>query len=319
MGNFIIVPGSDHVFQALFRDVEFRDNILLVKNLFYKDKIEIQINKIKSYPVIWSLFKQIFLLFWGDKNIDKQILEAQNGDILVFSNISIRYISLRLLKKLIRRGVKIVLYFIDSISNQNSQEAYEYIKKIKIDLIYTFDKLDAQKFGFIHFYTMYSKLYNEKEYVPIEYDAIFNGTNKGRYTILCDIMRKCPNATFFVNMICISDEQKKKAGFQSNVSIKYDESISYVIKSNCIIDIVLDPQQAGLSLRVYEAITYNKKLLTNNPSIKEFPYYNPLYMLYFSNVDDIDEKFLIEKIDVDYGYKGEFSPIKFLEDVKSKI
>lgn len=319
MGNIIIVPGSDHVFQALFRDIEFKDNILLVKNLFYNDKIEIQINKIKRYTIIWSFIKQIFLQFLGDKNINKQILEAQNGDIIVFSNISIRYISLRLLRTLIRRGVKIVLYFIDSISNPNSQEAFEYIKKIKINLVYTFDKLDAQKFGFIHFYTMYSKLYNEKKHTPIEYDAFFNGTNKGRYTILCDIMKKCPNTTFFVNMICISDDQKEKAGFQSNISIKYDESIPYVIKSNCIIDIVLDPQQAGLSLRVYEAITYNKKLLTNNPSIKNFPYYNPLYMQYFSNVDEIDEKFLIEKIDVDYGYKGDFSPINFLEDVKSKI
>lgn len=319
MNKFIVIPGSDHVFQALFKDIENMENIEIVKDLFRTNKIEGQIKKIKRRHIIWNCFKQLFLFFFSDKYIDKRIKAAKEGAVLVFSNISIRYISLKRLEKLKNKGVKLVLYFIDSTSNPNSKEALSYTQKIKIDLIYTFDLCDAKKFNFIHFHTMYSKIYNDKDCLPIEYDAMFNGTDKGRYYLLCDIMKKCSNTKFFINMICISDEMKKKAGFQSNTSIKYSDSLYYVTRSNCIIDIVLDKQQTGLSLRVYEALVYNKKLLTNNPSIMKFPYYNTMYMKYFKSIDDIDEEFIRERVNVDYGYKGEFSPIHFLEDISKRL
>lgn len=319
MNKFIVIPGSDHVFQALFKDIENLENTEIVKDLFKTNKIEQQIKRIKRHHTIWNYFKQIFLYFFSDKYIDKRIKEAKDGDVLVFSNISIRYVSLKKLVRLKNKGVKIVLYFIDSISNPNSKEALSYTQKIQIDLIYTFDLCDAKKFNFIHFHTMYSKIYNDKDCLPIEYDAMFNGTDKGRYSLLCDIIKKCPNANFYVNMICISNEMKEKAGFQSNTSINYYENILYVIKSNCIIDIVLDSQQTGLSLRAYEAITYNKKLLTNNPSILNFPYYNPRYIKFFKNLNDIDESFIIENIKVNYGYKGEYSPIMFIKDINKRL
>lgn len=55
--------------------------------------------------------------------------------------------------------------------------------------------------------------------------------------------------------------------------ISYDENIERVARCQCIVDITID--QAGLSLRPLEALFFNKKLITNNKSIKQYPFYHP--------------------------------------------
>jgi len=50
-------------------------------------------------------------------------------------------------------------------------------------------------------------------------------------------------------------------------------------------DVVLDVQkkgQSGLTFRPFEALGLNKKLITTNPNIKEYDFYNP------SNISIID-------------------------------
>ena len=68
-----------------------------------------------------------------------------------------------------------------------------------------------------------------------------------------------------------------------------------------------------------EAICYNKKLLTNNKSIFEFPYYNPQYMRYFSDISQIDMEFLKREETVDYGYNGDYSPLNFIKRIETDI
>lgn len=312
-----IFPGSDHVFQALFYEARKLSNVRVAKNLFKEQIVEKKIARIQRIPGAWRFFRQPLLRFY-DKQINF-IEEVVSGDILVFSNISIRCVSLSLLKKLKENGVKLILYFIDSISNVNAKDAFVYTKKMNFDLVYSFDKEDAVRYRYNHFYTMYSKLSERQEPIDLKYDACFNGSDKGRLKLLCQLKKNCPSAKFFVNMLNISDEVRDANGFQSNKSIDYTASIDYVIDSNCILDLVADPNQSGLSLRAYEAVVYNKKILTNNPSIKTFPYYRPEYMKYVENMDDVDENFIKERIMVDYEYKGEYSPVVFINDIVSRI
>ncbi len=318
MNNRVFIfPGSDHVFQALFFEACKLSNVRVIENLFKKQIIEKKITRIQRVPGAWRFFRQPLLRFY-DKQINF-IKEVVSGDVLVFSNISIRYVSLRLLKKLKKNGVKLILYFIDSVSNVNAKDAFEYTKKMDFDLVYSFDKEDAARFQYNYFYTMYSRLSESQEPTELKYDACFNGSNKGRLEMLVRLKKKCPSVKFFINMLNISDEEKDAFGFQSNKSIDYKTSIGYVVESNCIIDLIVDPNQSGLSLRAYEAVVYNKKLLTNNPSIKKFPYYRPDYMRYIENMDEADENFIKERVEVDYKYKGDFSPVTFIKDVLSRV
>lgn len=313
-----IYPGSDHVFQALMDDARDVDDIQIVDSLFSNNSIESKILETKrKHKYLWKLFGQQVLKHYVSKTNGFRNMAA--GSMVVFSNISVRFLPISFLKEMRNKGNKLVVYFIDSISNINAKEAFEYVKLGIFDLVLTFDKADAKRYGFTHFYTMYSRHYNFSDVKSIEYDAVYIGSDKGRYRMLTELKGKCHNTRFYVDMLNISEKQKRDSGFQSNKSVLYTDSLKIVQKSNCIIDLVLDPEQSGLSLRAYEAIAFNKKLITNNKSILEFPYYNPKYMLYFKNIKDIDENFIKSKIDIDYKYNEEFSPIVFVQKIKKLL
>ena len=59
------------------------------------------------------------------------------------------------------------------------------------------------------------------------------------------------------------------------------------LESDVLLDIT-DGGQTALTLRPYEAIVYNKRLLTNNQSILDFEFYDPRYMRYFTEITDED-------------------------------
>lgn len=313
-----IFPGSDHVFRTLWDDARGAEDLRIIDSLFLDASIESKILYFKrKNKVLWKLFGQRILRCYL-KNINA--LESIDRDsIVVFSNISVRFLPVSFLQKMRTQGIKLVVYFIDSISNINAKEAFNYVKLGLFDAVYSFDKEDSKRYGFIHFYTMYSRHYAFTKKSSILYDAVYIGSDKGRYRMLTSLKNKCPNSRFYVNMLNISEDQMRSSGFQSNKSILYRDSLEIVQKANCIIDLVLDPKQSGLSLRVYEAISFQKKLVTNNPSIFDFPFYNPKFMLYIKNIEDIDEKFIKEKLQVDYGYKDEFSPMEFVKNIRKKI
>ena len=98
-----------------------------------------------------------------------------------------------------------------------------------------------------------------------------------------------------------------------NGVIPYKTVLNNLQNSKCILEILRDKQR-GPSLRYFEAVCYNKKLLTNNPAIIDFPYYDERYMRVFSKPEDIDINWIKEDIsNVDYHYKGDFSPTKLID------
>ena len=70
-----------------------------------------------------------------------------------------------------------------------------------------------------------------------------------------------------------------------------------------------------MTLRYYEAITYNKKLITNNEMVKKLPFYNPYYMFVFCDPEDIDLAWVKRSVKVDYHYNNEFSPKELVKDI----
>lgn len=74
-----------------------------------------------------------------------------------------------------------------------------------------------------------------------------------------------------------------------------------------------------MTLRAYEAVAYNRKLLSNNKTILSFEYYDPRFMRYFEQVKDIDWDWVKEDANVDYDYKGEFSPVLLIDDIIKRL
>ena len=186
------------------------------------------------------------------------------------------------------------------------------------DKVFSIDPKDAKRYHINLYTTPYSKI--ETEICPVpEYQLFFCGSKADRmfslYRIWKEIRKRGVTAEFdLIGAKEFEDFFEKDDRVHFVDHLPYMDVINKTLKAECILDIV-QKDQSALSIRPYEAVVYNKKLLTNNKSILDFKYYDSRYMQYFENVDTIDWEWVKEDLEVDYGYKGDFSPSRLLDQL----
>ena len=80
---------------------------------------------------------------------------------------------------------------------------------------------------------------------------------------------------------------------------------------------VLADGQSSSSFRYYEAVVYNKKLLTNNSNVKDMPFYDPKYIQYFDDTYSIDYDWIKDNsYGVDFKYNNEFSILRLFDKLE---
>lgn len=221
-------------------------------------------------------------------------------------------------------NVRYVLYYLDPIGRGVSQYAKHLQENGVFDLVYTFDSYDAKKYDLIWWKTPCSRMQGYG--TAIVRDLYFIGVETERAEQIFAVLKKGKENGVQVQMDVIPDgDVSSYSEFSQEVTlhsktdiIPYTEALRRTLEAGCILELVR-PKQAGLTLRPYEAVLYNRKLLTNNKSILNFEYYNPVYMQYFEKVEDIDWQWVKDEIPVDYGYRGDFSPLLLLEDIANRL
>ena len=190
-----------------------------------------------------------------------------------------------------------------------------------IDLEMSFDKGEAEKYGFPHFNEFESKID-----IPIldtpECDVYFAGKAKDRLPILLDIFKRLTS----FGLICKyyltgvpKDQQVALPGIEySDRFMTYREMVYHTINANYVLEI----NQAGAdgyTSRFLEAVMYNKKLITNNAFIRQSEFYDPSKILIIEKAEDIQKSFFESGPSVDYKYDGEFSPLRMVERVEEEL
>ncbi len=217
-----------------------------------------------------------------------------------------------------------ILFYIDLLSRKASKYSNYLRKKGIFDLVYSFDHQEAEKNGFIFMHTPYSvlpDLNHEEDPAYDMYSCMAIKERKEDIMAVLDASRQ-EGADLRIDLVIYEpDDSFEEYGESVSTSLmnymSYREVLKKTLQSNCILEICL-PGQRGMSLRAYEAVAYNKKLLTNNPDIHRFPFYDSRFMKYYNLVGDIDWDWVKKREDVDYGYKGEFSPKHLREDIQRR-
>lgn len=216
------------------------------------------------------------------------------------------------------RNACIVLYMPDNIRTmkiaQNKDEFQRFCRHYHVDQVYSFDKKDCEEFGaeFFDFYSMLPAKVTQKKLEDGKPKILYVGGCRSKERLntlhaLYDRLKKQAHCTFYLNGVDSVDANRD--GIIYNHPLSYAEVVELVQQHDVIVEI-MNGNQAGNTLRLKEAVCYNKCLLTNNPFVQESPYYDPDFMQIFKKVDDIDlSKFEYE---VNYHYKGEFSPLKLM-------
>lgn len=242
--------------------------------------------------------------------------------------------NIEFLKWIKQTGGKLVLIMVNAVHNYtNPRIGQDKWKNGRIplsdlqkycDLIYSVSPYDAKKLGLPFLsWDIYSQENNRKT-SSVDWDIFFVGSAKDRLKILRKLAKRFQEEGLRAKMHIggVPPEQLsgplKKYINDSTDYLPYPEVQQNVQKSNCILELV-ETGQTCLTLRTMEAITYNKKLLTNNENIKAFKYYDPRYIQVFQNVDEIDFNFITERTPVNYGYDGEYSPCNIIKKIVRDI
>lgn len=317
MKNIIFIDKNDFSF-TLFNDIIQQENTCVIKTGEEpQNKIRAILKKVHLSDKINKIIRLPFKYIWFDmskikKNVDKTT-------VFIFPNFTLaKDIPVSFLNTLKKKYPynKFVAILVDSLNSHSVSNTYtkKKLKAFKWNMILSFDKRDCDKYGFTFIGNHYYSVVGSITPLKIKKDIVYVGRQHpgdGREKIIKDVYSKIKNS---VNCdFSIVGGRKLPAGIKTpNTVISYTELTNKIRKSNCILEILQEGQYQQ-TIRPFEAVVYNKKLLTNNPNITKFKYYNPKYMHYFKTSDDIDIKWIKERTKINYNYKGDFSPVYLLK------
>ena len=192
------------------------------------------------------------------------------------------------------------------------------VKEGAFDKVFTIDPADAEKHHMALINTPYSLKKNIK--MPnVRNQIYYCGSDAGRMFLLHQIWQEAKKRGVALKYD-LSFAENYKDFFDGDPNVRFNKFVAYekvldnVLESSCVLDIT-QKDQSALTVRPYEAVAYNKKLLTNNKNIFDFKYYDSRYIQYFEKVEDINWDWLTENVDVNYHYQGDFSPRNLLDQL----
>lgn len=195
-----------------------------------------------------------------------------------------------------------------------------FVLKKYFDLVLSDDMNDCKNYGFTYWEDNYSKTdFSENDIVKS--DVFFVGANKGRLPVLHKIYKRLSDSGLLCDFTITEvddDDDRIFPGIHYNVSMPYREVQRRVCGCDTILEVV-QSNQVGLTLRTQEALSYGKKLLTNNNFLLKKPYYTPDNIQIFSDPEQINLQWLLKRRSANYRNKPDFSALNLLNFLDSNL
>lgn len=228
---------------------------------------------LKGFRFLHQLFQLPFFHIWYIKNW----AEVFRGYDLVIMHDSPKMHANYFIKKISENTdskTKLVLYYWNSVYD---------LQDLKMNNrweIASFDYKDAQEnnLRYVGGFFIPEKLEDHEKSI----DLFFVGTNKGRFPLLQKLEDGLKKLHVKTKFFLVS--QKSRFDKKFSAAIPYKEVVDWLSKSIGIVEIT-KPGQFGLTLRAYEAIFYNKKLVSNNHYLKSYDFYDPEKVYILENTD----------------------------------
>ncbi|MBF8807592.1 MAG: oligosaccharide biosynthesis protein Alg14 [Enterococcus lacertideformus] len=163
---------------------------------------------------------------------------------------------------------KMVLFF----WNHFKEEHYRLLEQAKndpvIDEVYHFDYLEAKELGLLHNSSFYSKNM-EIPKAAITSDLFFGATDNGRKEQAECYKKEFEQRGLKTNYFILPLRGNEQANYLS-----YTEYLELTARSRGILEL-LRAGQRGVTLRSFESIYFEKKLVTGNEAIMSYQFYHP--------------------------------------------
>ena len=315
----IIDPKKTNMMTDVFQDVADRADVIylgLYKN--NKTKFDKFLNKLsKAYIRIVNRFWcPAFLEHLAGTRLPLVKFKFESGIqyIIFFGEGTVGAFSKSFIQSLKDRGIHIWTMFFNSRAYLQPKVVEE--SNVFGNNIFSFDKGDCDKYGYILSHSFFSKIVEPSDLIL--YDLYYIGAAKDRFAELMSIFNAAKDRQVNCN-INVSGVPKENRRQDDGIAyldqfVPYRKALYDSIRANCILEI-LGSRQSDSTMRYYEAVCYNRKLLTNNKNVVNLPFYNPDYIHVFEKPEDIDWEWVKERIPVDYHYDGRFSPTHLIDRI----
>lgn len=222
-------------------------------NLLFKFHLSKRVNQFISLPFRW---------IWFVNHIKKQ---TQTINTLIVHARLIEYyeeINLMFHLKKILNPKYIFIYYSDSIAKHKLNID---VLKSKYTALFSYSLEESIQYNVLHWIHPYALNQDKVKNLNIEYDIIFVGQAKNRLSTLHETfyaLKKMGYRVLFVINKVENSLQLNHQGIVYNKVLSYEKNVDLIRKSHAILEII-DPSNNAPTLRLQEAIYFNKTLVTN--------------------------------------------------------
>jgi 1,5-rhamnosyltransferase len=204
----------------------------------------------------------------------------------------------------------------------------DFIQKMKatFESVYGFEEINCQKNNIAYIPQFFPIGFNERDVSTdscnprLHRRCYFIGKDKGRLGVITSLAEQLHKFDCELNFQVVRDNTSKEISqFYCDTSITYEQNLVNARQADCIVDITQD-SQTGWTLRVLEAIYFNKKLITNNVSLLDSDIYSN-HRIFIIGYDSWDrfEEFLDSDLkplrdDILYQYSPDYMIEKIIDD-----
>ena len=220
-------------------------------------------------------------------------------DIVVIVNPEA--LPLAYLDRIKKSSKKTVIYFWDGSVTKPKIKLYSGLDGVSI---YSFDRNDCEKYGF-HYLPLFipedsspSNISNKNIdlcfVASCHYQRLSLAEELYKLSLLygytAEIRVSASSVLHFYYFRMLSLIKGYKIELFSS-ALNHQDYLAVLARSKVVVDMISDPNQSGVSLRTFEALSKNCKLLTNNQSLKNENFFDHNLIAFYST--------LPSKIDID--------------------
>lgn len=324
MYNYVFFWSPEEYYEYAFKDIMNFQNVNFIKGIpdsfgpflktIHKIHHSAKINKFIRLPArkIWRYY------YFKDK------FRNNNPIVFIFHGNyywmkSIGYFEFLKFKYPKCKCVLLLMDTVDSYKKYFKGKYYgdfeiNYIKH-NFDYVYTYNAIDAKKYGFEYYQSIYSSLKIKKQENPIN-DIFFIGKAKDRLSIIHSLYLQLKNKGFRCEFYIVDVEKEKQLNNTDivyNKRLTYFEILQHISNSKGILEVVQGGTD-GFTFRLDEALAYDKNIITNNTVINKVKYKNSPKIYFFDdNIINVDLDDYRRKYNDSYNYNNEYSPVNFLK------
>lgn len=170
----------------------------------------------------------------------------------------------------------------------------------RFSTVYSFDKEQCEKYGLSYMPQIFPLEDIDSDDLDDENSCYFIGIDKGRINTIDLVAIALSKYNIQCDFNVLRDRTSREySKFYIDKGITYQKNISRAKKQKFILEINQEGQ-SGLTLRALESLFFGKKLISNNPELRDCDFYDESRIFIFNDLNDFETSKFKAFISSDY-------------------